>query len=694
MRARKKGVVGLVIAIALMMVLLAGMLYFSYAGDSYNVDNALTGAAIGLEVENNLTKSTNSREIIIDPISGGNVLGPDLENDPVIILPITNETSNNPLPLNDTIIVLPIVNETNNPDNNLNQSPVLDSNYTIVVPPEPADNQTNEANETAPPTEDLPRIVINATPDFPQLAVNNTNKTVPHLNQTNHTLPNLQLPRNITFNNTNQTIYGPKYVNITDIELFNFGDEDVVRWNKTFNANDGNDRALAAAFDSQDNIFVAGQGNNLVRSDSGNDWWMKKFYGQNGSEDTSQWNKTFASSSTGSENPAAIAIDSNDLIYIAGYGRNIIAAASNNDWLIKRFNRSGYENVTEGGVAGWNLTFDGATNQNADARGVAIDSQNNVYVVGSATHLFTVASGGDFVIKKFYGINSSEDTSQWNKTYSSPDAVSPEGNEAARAVAIDSSDLIYVAGDYNGVGNWWIKRFNRSGYENVTDGGVAGWNFTVDGTGGSPLGVAVDSQNNVYVAGYGNNLVAADSDSDWWVKKYFGINGSEDTSQWNKTFDYNRSDDAINTLAIDSQDTIYLAGYATSTSQDWWIRVFNRTGTENLTAWNKTVDGSGAGIDQALGIAIDSRANVTIVGVATGMISPTSSQDWLIKKYEGNVSFSSGGGGDTTVPAVTWVTLTQRNYTSLSYNVSFNATINEANIDTVRFSFNNFSGTP
>ena len=293
MRARKKGVVGLVIAIALMMVLLAGMLYFSYAGDSYNVDNALTGAAIGLEVENNLTKSTNSLEIIIDPISGGNVLGPDLENDPVIILPITNETSNNPLPLNDTIIVLPIVNETNNPDNNLNQSPVLDSNYTIVVPPEPADNQTNEANETAPPTEDLPRIVINATPDFPQLAVNNTNKTVPHLNQTNHTLPNLQLPRNITFNNTNQTIYGPKYVNITDIELFNFGDEDVVRWNKTFNANDGNDRALAAAFDSQDNIFVAGQGNNLVRSDSGNDWWMKKFYGQNGSEDTSQWNKTF-----------------------------------------------------------------------------------------------------------------------------------------------------------------------------------------------------------------------------------------------------------------------------------------------------------------------------------------------------------------------------------------------------------------
>src|SRR3989338_8304034 len=143
MRARKKGVVGLVIAIALMMVLLAGMLYFSYAGDSYNVDNALTGAAIGLEVENNLTKSTNSLEIIIDPISGGNVLGPDLENDPVIILPITNETSNNPLPLNDTIIVLPIVNETNNPDNNLNQSPVLDSNYTIIVPPEPAVNDTN-----------------------------------------------------------------------------------------------------------------------------------------------------------------------------------------------------------------------------------------------------------------------------------------------------------------------------------------------------------------------------------------------------------------------------------------------------------------------------------------------------------------------------------------------------------------------
>src|SRR3989344_5543406 len=56
----------------------------------------------------------------------------------------------------------------------------------------------------------------------------------------------------------------------------------------------------------------------------------------------------------------------------------------------------------------------------------------------------------------------------------------------------------------------------------------------------------------------------------------------------------------------------------------------------------------------------------------------------------------AGGGGDTTLPAVTWVTLTQRNYTSLSYNVSFNATVLDTNlsVQSVLFSFNNFSGTP
>ncbi len=44
-------------------------------------------------------------------------------------------------------------------------------------------------------------------------------------------------------------------------------------------------------------------------------------------------------------------------------------------------------------------------------------------------------------------------------------------------------------------------------------------------------------------------------------------------------------------------------------------------------------------------------------------------------------------------PQVTWVTLGQRNYSSTSYNVSFNASIQEFNPDTVRFSFDNFTGT-
>ncbi|HLC81076.1 MAG TPA: LamG-like jellyroll fold domain-containing protein, partial [Candidatus Nanoarchaeia archaeon] len=81
----------------------------------------------------------------------------------------------------------------------------------------------------------------------------------------------------------------------------------------------------------------------------------------------------------------------------------------------------------------------------------------------------------------------------------------------------------------------------------------------------------------------------------------------------------------------------------------------------------------------------------------------TTGQNWTVDAYpndgneDGNVTRSNqviviSEAPDTTPPAVTWSTATQRNYTFTAYNVSFNATINEANIGTVYFSFDNASG--
>src|SRR3989344_998404 len=81
----------------------------------------------------------------------------------------------------------------------------------------------------------------------------------------------------------------------------------------------------------------------------------------------------------------------------------------------------------------------------------------------------------------------------------------------------------------------------------------------------------------------------------------------------------------------------------------------------------------------------------------------TTGQNWTVDAYpndgneDGNVTRSNqiittDLLSDTDVPAVTWSTATQRNYTFTAYNVSFNATINEANIGTVYFSFDNASG--
>ena len=107
-----------------------------------------------------------------------------------------------------------------------------------------------------------------------------------------------------------------------------------------------------------------------------------------------------------------------------------------------------------------------------------------------------------------------EDTINWNKILDE-DAV-PEYQhvtDSANAITIDLNGYVYVAGegknltsDISGL-DWWIKKYDSSGIENTED-----WNLMIDGNSGddSITAAAIDSSNNLYVAGYGTDL-ASDS---------------------------------------------------------------------------------------------------------------------------------------------------------------------------------------
>ena len=387
----------------------------------------------------------------------------------------------------------------------------------------------------------------------------------------------------------------------------------------------GNDEAKSVAVDSNGNIYVVGYGNNLVNGSSGRDWWIKKF-DSNFNEVTTNWDKKFDSG--GDDVAYSVAVDSNDNVYVVGYGSNLINGSSGPDWWIKKFNSNGTEDTTN-----WNKKFHG-NNGRDFAYSVAIDSFNNVYVVGSGYNLVSSSSYDDWWIKKFNS-NGTEDTTNWNKVFNGSGT-----SDHAYSVAVDSLNNVYVVGSGNQLINssstqdWWIKKFNSSGTEDTSN-----WNKKFDGNTyyDEAKSIVIDSNNNVYIAGYGSNLLSVASD-DWWIKK-FSSNGTEDTTNWNKMYDdgYGFFDSAYS-VTIDSNDNIYVVGtgynlISSSSSNDWWLKKFNSSGTEDTINWNKKIDDYYGDSDIAYSVAVDSFNNVYVVGYGTNLISDSSGKDWWIKKF-------------------------------------------------------------
>ncbi|MCP4134134.1 MAG: hypothetical protein GY754_24390 [bacterium] len=310
----------------------------------------------------------------------------------------------------------------------------------------------------------------------------------------------------------------------------------------------------AMAIDSNNNVYAAGVGKRFITIDGKTKtycYWNIKKFSSDGVGDLTNWNKEFEAGFAMYDEIHAIAIDSNDNVYVAGSGSKLISSTSKRDLWIKKFTSDGVEDTTN-----WDKKIDGNGGDDT-VHSLAIDSSDNVFAACKSQNIVTSSSGYDIWIKK-YSSDGVEDSANWDKKFDFNN-----DNDSNPHVAIDSDDNIYVAGTGKNLvsdsssSDWFIKKYSNDGVEDTTR-----WDKKFDGNSDSDAiySITIDSNNNLYVAGYGKNLISSTSNLDCWIKKFLS-DGVEDTLEWNMMFDQNEWTNIVSSIAVDSSNNIFMVGY-------------------------------------------------------------------------------------------------------------------------------------
>jgi hypothetical protein len=337
----------------------------------------------------------------------------------------------------------------------------------------------------------------------------------------------------------------------------------------------------------------------------------------NGNAPEQHWNRTWGG--IGNDSAIDISLDSSNNIYITGI-YNVSSepvagiSASKNIVAQPPPGYGGYIVLLKYDSSGeyqWNKTW-----VNCDySRAIAVDSSDNIYLVGRSTE-------GDVVFLKY----DSSGELLWDKSWSN--------NSAAMAITLDSVGNIYITGTQTGSMILW--KYNSLGvyqWERT-------WNnisFRSDG-----WGIIADSSNNIYVTG----LIFEYIDNTYNLNLFLVKYDSSGTLQWNTTWGGSEFEDA-HSIAIDSSNNILVAGETSSYgagSYDLSLVVFDSSGD---LQWNTTWGGneSEGGWDM---LTLDKSGNIYL-GASTSSFGAGLSDGVLVKfnstgQQQWNTTW--GGSGD------------------------------------------------
>jgi uncharacterized delta-60 repeat protein len=195
----------------------------------------------------------------------------------------------------------------------------------------------------------------------------------------------------------------------------------VVRYNGIGNENDC---ANAIALDSVGDVYVTGKS---WGSGTYEDYATVK-YNASGVE---QWVARYDGSGNGYDRANAIAVDNADNICVTGQSWG---SGSSSDYATVKYDASGVEQ--------WVARYNGPSNGADGANAITLDNTGNIYVTGGSG----LGGQGDFATVKY----DSWGAEQWVARYNGPG----NGDDGAKAIALDDAGNIYVTGPSYGSGTF------------------------------------------------------------------------------------------------------------------------------------------------------------------------------------------------------------------------------------------------
>lgn len=368
-----------------------------------------------------------------------------------------------------------------------------------------------------------------------------------------------------------------------DYATIKYSSDGVPAWTQYFNGPaNGNDEAKAIGVDANGNVYVTGT---TTGNGTTNDITTLKY----SSSGVLQWSQVYNSALNGIDDAADMAVDASGNVYVTG---TTIGSGTAKNFVTIKYSTAGAQQ--------WVQIFNGAINGDDEASAIAIDGSGNVYVTGTMTGSGT---GDDIATVKY----SSAGAPQWTQIFNG--AIN--GDEHASDIAVDSSGNVYVTGTTTGSGtgnNFVTIKYSSAGAPQWTQIFNGAFNGNDEAR-----AIAVDGSGNVYVTGktFGNGTT-----NDFATIKY----SSAGVAQWTQFFNgVANSSDEPSDLAVDNSGNVFVTGktFGNGTGNDFATLKYSTTGT---AVWTNFFKGGANGEDVPNAIAVGA-GNVYVTGSTTNSAS-------------------------------------------------------------------------